>query len=58
LIEGESFAVFGREKGKPSSPSLIGVPAKKASAIKILKEFLLSISPGFEECAALLIFIT
>lgn len=35
----------------------IGVPAKKASAIKMPKGFLLLTAPGFEECVGSLIFM-
>ena len=38
-------------------PCHIGVPAKKASAIKMPKGFLLLTAPGFEECVGSLIFM-
>lgn len=52
------FPAAGGANGKTSSPSHIGVPAKKASAIKIPKGFLHSNAPGFEECVASSMFMT
>jgi hypothetical protein len=51
------FVGSGTACGKNSCPCHIGVPAKKASAIKIPKGFLLLTAPGFEECVASLIFM-
>ena len=58
LFEQESFAGLGGANGNTSSPNHKGVPAKKASAIKIPKGFLLSNAPGFEQCVASLNFMT
>jgi hypothetical protein len=58
FLKGGFFTAAGGANGNTSSPSQIGVPAKKASAIKIPKGFLLSNAPGFEQCVASLNFMT
>ena len=58
FLKGRFFTAAGDANGKTSSPSHIGAPAKKASAIKIPKEFLLWNAPGFEQCLALLNLMT
>jgi hypothetical protein len=58
FLKGGFFTAAGGANGNTSSPSHIGVPAKKASAIKIPKGFLLSNAPGFEQCVASLNFMT
>jgi hypothetical protein len=51
------FVGSGTPCGKDCCPGHIGVPAKKASAIKMPKGFLLLTAPGFEECVGSLIFM-
>jgi hypothetical protein len=58
LFKTGGFVTSGIATGKNCSPCHIGVPAKKASAIKMPNGFLLFTAPGFEECVGSLIFIT
>lgn len=51
------FVGSGTAYGKNCCPGHIGVPAKKASAIKMPKGFLLLTAPGFAECVGSLIFM-
>jgi hypothetical protein len=57
LSKPECFVGSGTACGKNCCPCHIGVPAKKASAIKMPKGFLLLTAPGFEECVGSLIFM-
>jgi hypothetical protein len=57
LCKTGGFVTSGIACGKNCSPCHIGVPAKKASAIKMPNGFLLLTAPGFAECVGSLIFI-
>jgi hypothetical protein len=57
LCKAGCFVASGLVSGKNCCPCHIGVPAKKASAIKMPRGFLLFTAPGFEECVDSLIFM-
>ena len=57
LCKAGCFVASGLVSGKNCCPCHIGVPAKKASSIKMPRGFLLFTAPGFEECVDSLIFM-